>query len=458
MQGIVQSLIKYLEREGINYDSFSLPHVKSYSMILWQELNLCHRFKNGKAYWKAACLTINSGIRETDKKGQIDYGKVAEGVGNMREDILAPDINSSGTGFTVKGSDILYGLVAINGVNEEEANKIIENRPYASFADFRERCDISNKAIISLVKAGAFDSIDSDRKRIAMEYIKDTTPLLKSLTTVQADSIVSNGLLPKELDKFVKFNSIRKDILSNKNMYKQINKTNAWYKISDNNLTMLKSLGFALEYEFNDDGDMIVQKSKLQNTFKKQTEPLNEFLKSKDALNTYNTMLLNKAWNSKFKGDYLEWQMEAIRSYLGTAHGLDKYDLSYLPISDFNKLEEGKKIDDFKYELSLVAGTVISSNKDKHTISILSKDGVIRCKLSKQMFGQYNYINSVQEGKSKTIIENSWFVAGTLVVLQGVKQGQVFYVKGYKSSSYPAITKILGKNIEGKTIYRFGRE
>lgn len=425
-------------------------------MILWQELALCHMF--GNAYWKAACLTIDSGITETDKKGTIDYGKIAEAVGNMRDEILAPDINKSKIGFSVNNDKILYGLVAINGVNEAEANEIIANRPYSSFADFRARCNVSNKAIISLIKAGAFDSIETDRKKIAMDYVRETTPLLKSLTTVQADSIVNNGLLPKELDKFVKFNTIRKDILQAKNLFEQINKTNAWYIISENNLTMIKQLGFTVEFDFNDNGDMIIQKTKLQNAFKKQTEPLADFLKSEEALKTYNIMLLNKEWQKKFSGDLLEWQMQAIRSYLGTSHGLDKYDLSYLPLKEFKDLNDGVKIDDFKYELCLIAGTVVNSDKDKHLVSVLTKSGIVRCKLSKQHFAQYNYVNSIQEGKSKKILEGSWFESGNLLVLQGFKQGEVFYCKGYQSSPYPVFTKILGKNKEGKTIYKFGRE
>ena len=132
----------------------------AYTLVLWQELALCHMF--GKAYWKAACLTINSGITETDKKGTINYGKIAEAVGNMREEILAPDINLSKVGFSVKDNKVLYGLAGINGVNEKEANEIIANRPYTSFADFRARCNISNKAIISLIKVGAFDSLGED--------------------------------------------------------------------------------------------------------------------------------------------------------------------------------------------------------------------------------------------------------------------------------------------------------
>ena len=70
-----------------------------------QELNLCYKY--GSAYWKAACLTIDSGITETDKKGTIDYGKIAEAVGNMRDEILVPDINKSKIGFSVNNDKIL---------------------------------------------------------------------------------------------------------------------------------------------------------------------------------------------------------------------------------------------------------------------------------------------------------------------------------------------------------------
>lgn len=445
-------MLKYLEREGI-VDAFSDPHTLGYSQILMQELNLCHRF--GTAYWKAACLTVDSGISDTDKGKSVDYDKIAEAVGNMRNDILAPNINQSKAGFSVKDNKILYGLVGINGVNEKEAQEIINKRPFVSFDDFIERCEVSNKAIISLIKCGAFDSIEADRKALAMKYTKHTTQLLKSLTTVQAQSIVDNGLLPQELQKYVEFNFIRKEVLAKNNLFKMINKTNGYYYLSEEALNKVKLLGFNIEFTFNDDGRMIVEKTKLQNTFKKQTEPLNAFLKSEEALVTYNRMLLNKEWIKKFFGDLLDWEMDSIRTYIGTEHGMDKYDLSYLPIKNFSELDEGKKIDDFKYELQLIAGTVISSDKDKHTLGILTKDGVVKIKMSKQAFAQYNQIDSVKEGKAKTILSDTWFKAGTHLIIQGFKQGEIFMAKGYKSSTYPIFIKVLGKNKEGKTIFNF---
>lgn len=457
--GTRDELLNYIWKHCIypmkNY-AFSNPHTVSYTMNLMIELNLCYRY--GSAYWKAACLTIDSGITETDKKGTIDYGKIAEAVGNMRDDILPPCVNTSKVGFSVYNNKVLYGLAGINGVNEEEAKEIINKRPFVSFNDFLERCEVSNKAIISLIKAGAFDSIESNRKLLAMEYTKRTTSLLKSLTTTQANSIVENNLLPEDLKKYIEFNSIRTSVLSKNNLYKMINKTNGYYFLKEEVLNKLKSLGFNVEYTFNDNGNMIVEKTKLQNAFKKQTEPLTEFLKSEEALNTYNRMLLNKEWNKKFFGDMLDWEMDALRTYLGTEHGLDKYDLSYLPIKEFNSLEEGIKIDDFKYGLSLIYGTIISTNKDKHIISILTKNGVVRCKLSKQHFSHYNQIDSIKEGKTKKILSDTWLKAGVGVVLQGFKQGEVFMVKEYKSSTYPAIIKILGKNREGKTVLGFTKE
>ena len=75
--------------------------------------------------------------------------------------------------------------------------------------------------------------------------------------------------------------------------------------------------------------------------------------------------------------------------------------------------------------------------------------------MSKQAFAQYNQVDSIKEGKTKTILSDSWFKASTHLVVQGFKQGEIFMAKGYKSSTYPIFVKILGQNKAGKTIFSF---
>jgi DNA polymerase-3 subunit alpha len=96
--------------------------------------------------------------------------------------ILPPDINTSDTQFTVDGSRIRFGLVAVKNVGESAIESIIASRtdqPFESLFDFCERVDLKkvNKRVIeSLIKCGAFDSTGAKRSRMtaalesALEY------------------------------------------------------------------------------------------------------------------------------------------------------------------------------------------------------------------------------------------------------------------------------------------------
>src|SRR5205823_11595585 len=61
---------------------------------------------------------------------------------------------------------IRFGLAAIKNVGETAITSIVANKPFQSLFDFCERADLRtvNKRVIeSLIKAGAFDSIDAGR-------------------------------------------------------------------------------------------------------------------------------------------------------------------------------------------------------------------------------------------------------------------------------------------------------
>jgi DNA polymerase-3 subunit alpha len=80
--------------------------------------------------------------------------------------ILPPDINSSDVNFTPTKKGILFGLAAIKNVGETAITSIVASKPFKSLFDFCERVDLRtvNKRVIeSLIKAGAFDTVDPDR-------------------------------------------------------------------------------------------------------------------------------------------------------------------------------------------------------------------------------------------------------------------------------------------------------
>jgi len=79
---------------------------------------------------------------------------------------LPPDINSSDVNFTPTKTGIRFGLTAIKNVGDSAITSIVALKPFKSLFDFCERVDLRavNKRVVeSLVKAGAFDSVTSNR-------------------------------------------------------------------------------------------------------------------------------------------------------------------------------------------------------------------------------------------------------------------------------------------------------
>ncbi len=100
--------------------------------------------------------------------------------------VLPPDINLSFKTFTVDtstsstgGGNIRFGLAAIKNIGTHIVEKIIEERtlggPFEDLSDFLSRIqdrDLNKKSLESLVKAGALDSLGSERGQL-LESIDD---------------------------------------------------------------------------------------------------------------------------------------------------------------------------------------------------------------------------------------------------------------------------------------------
>lgn len=92
----------------------------------------------------------------------------------MGIEVLPPDVNESAGMFTVVGQQIRFGLLAVKNVGHGPVEEIIkacrETGRFASLADFVARVDLhslNKRALESLISAGAFDSINSNRRAMS---------------------------------------------------------------------------------------------------------------------------------------------------------------------------------------------------------------------------------------------------------------------------------------------------
>jgi DNA polymerase-3 subunit alpha len=151
---------------------FNKSHSAAYALIAYHTAYLKTHFP---VEFMASLLT--SEMHSTD--GVVKF--IAE-CRNHHIPILPPDINESDIEFTVDGSKIRFGLVAVKNVGESAIESIISCRreqPLESLFDFCERVDLKkvNKRVIeSLIKCGAFDGTGAKRSQMmaalegALEY------------------------------------------------------------------------------------------------------------------------------------------------------------------------------------------------------------------------------------------------------------------------------------------------
>jgi len=145
-----------------NY-AFNKAHAVAYAIIAYQTAYLkCHYPKE----YMAALLT--SVLDST--------AKVAEYIGECRElgiKLMPPDVNQSDDSFTVRGAHIRFGLVAVKNIGRGFIRGLMEERkkngPFRSFDEFVRRMyghDLNRRALESLIKCGAFDSLGVSRSQL----------------------------------------------------------------------------------------------------------------------------------------------------------------------------------------------------------------------------------------------------------------------------------------------------
>jgi len=144
---------------------FNKSHAAAYALVCYQTAYLK---ANHPVEFFAATMTLDMGNVEKLNGYRRDLDKI--GV-----ELLPPDVNKSTAEFTVEKSEdgrkaIRYALAAIKGVGKEAMNRLVEERdekgPFKDLFDFAERLDqrVLNKRLLeSLVKAGAFDSLNKNR-------------------------------------------------------------------------------------------------------------------------------------------------------------------------------------------------------------------------------------------------------------------------------------------------------
>ena len=142
---------------------FNKGHAAPYALIAYQTAWLK---ANAPVEFFAASLSLD--ISNTDKLAVFYQDAKRQGVS-----ILAPDINRTGADFEVEDGQVLYALGAVRNVGLQAMTHVVQVRQaggrFRDIFDFLERIDprqVNKRALESLARAGAFDSLHSNRAQL----------------------------------------------------------------------------------------------------------------------------------------------------------------------------------------------------------------------------------------------------------------------------------------------------
>ena len=216
-RGIDEATANKIYDEMIDFAkyAFNKSHAAAYGVVSYQTAYLKYYYP---VEFMASLLT--SVIDNSSKV--IEYVQTCKGMGI---DILPPDINQSERNFTAQGGAIRYGLSALKSIGKAMVDQLVSERnargPFQNLQEFLERiseCDLSKRIVESLIKAGALDCLEGNRRQKMMIYTSIMDNISQSKKKMMAGQMSLFDIVDDELKsdfeiKFPKVNEFSKQEL-----------------------------------------------------------------------------------------------------------------------------------------------------------------------------------------------------------------------------------------------------
>ncbi len=236
--GIKKDLANYIftKIEPFAEYGFNKSHAAAYALIAYQTAYL-------KTYYKEEFIasTMSTETNNTNKLREF-----VDELKRLNVNVTRPDINECFADFRTSENTILYGLGAIKNVGSEAISNLIHEREkngkFKSLMDFVRRAnpkDINKLQLEGLVKSGAFDKLEINRKGIF-----SSIPKLIQLNKIFFEdkmSKQSNLFDNEENSKNEKFQLITEEKWDTKELLSEEFKSLGFY-ISDHPLNSFKSI------------------------------------------------------------------------------------------------------------------------------------------------------------------------------------------------------------------------
>ena len=184
-----------------------------------------------------------------------------------------------------------------------------------------------------------------------------------------------------------------------------------------------------------------------------------------EALDRYNYLIAKADWDKNCSGNISSWEMDSICFYHGE-HELARVNKAKYGISNFADLvsedvdryftKNGVKIPIMK--ISRIMGTVLSKNKNKGSIALLTEDGVVDVKFRLEHFAMFDkQVSEIQDNGEKKITDKSWFGRGSKIIVTGYRRGDGFVCKKYSDTAGHSLYKIEEIQDNGDILIRHER-
>lgn len=439
-----------------------------------QEANLAYKFP--VIYWNCANLISDSGGEDST----VNYGKIAAAVGRMRKEgisIIPPDINRARFGFKpdVENNMIVYGLKAVNGIGTSQAKAIAQNQPYSSLDDFCEKMSKAKKsedsdftfgdtAIISLIKAGAFDLLENKpREEIMKDYITKISKPIKKLSKSNIEDLYRLGLLTDQQQQTEwHYYLYKKYLYQDKFLVEKNGKSPAtyYYKLPNQKAEEYFYENFedkmveGKDYKYTDSGAIAVKRGSLDKIIDELSSNFyTNVLTKQDYLDIINGDRFTQIWDEKARGSISRWEMDSMNYYYHE-HELSHIDRKRYHIANFDELPEEPEIEENRvygnkviprFKLQRICGTVIDKDNNHNTVTLLTPDGVVVVRFYKGQYGFYSKEIATKDPvtNKKEVLEKSWFKRGNMLLVTGIRRGEYFIPKKYKDSIYNHTVQII---------------
>ena len=192
----------FLKIEPFAEYGFNKSHAAAYAIISYQTAFL-------KTYYPKEFIAASMTM---DISNQNKLSEFYEELNRLNVDVVRPDINECFADFRTEDGKFYYALGGIKAVGYEAISNIIEERSangkFSSIDDFLNRVnpkDINKLQLEGLVKAGAFDNINSNRQAL---FYSIPNIITKSKNIFENKSV-------NQIDLFSEDENTKDDIINN---------------------------------------------------------------------------------------------------------------------------------------------------------------------------------------------------------------------------------------------------